>query len=85
MALWICQGWRIPETGLKQSIWSPKQAMFCSCILVARAFGKENQGQQFRVSNITDLLHSLLLFQIYNFHTTRPCLKLILSIVILRV
>ena len=46
MALWICQGWRIPETGLKQSMWSPKRAMLCSCTLVARAFGKENQGQR---------------------------------------
>ena len=46
MALWICQGWQILETGLKQLMWNLKQAMLDSCTLIPYAFGKKNQGQQ---------------------------------------
>lgn len=43
MALWIRQGWRIPDAGLQQSMWNPKRAMLCSRTLITRAFGKDNQ------------------------------------------
>ena len=46
MALSIYKSRRIPAANLKQSIWSPKQAMLCLRILIAKAFDKKNGGQQ---------------------------------------
>lgn len=31
MALWIQQGWCIPDNGLKQWMWNPQRALLQSC------------------------------------------------------
>ena len=39
MALWIQQGWRIPDTGLQQSMWDPKKEVLSVYSVVENTFG----------------------------------------------
>lgn len=39
MALWIQQSWRIPDTGLQQSIWHPKKDVLPGYSVIENIFG----------------------------------------------
>lgn len=78
MALWIQQGWRIPDTGLKQWMWDSKREYLDAFLVTSSIFGHAGMRYKRNVNRCIGLMHFELVFLKKTLAISQECLSSIL-------